>query len=237
MGDGRDAFDISLDALSQLLLSDEPISDALRRVAELAVATIAACDMADVTVVHETDSPMRARTDPDGPSLDLVQLENGEGPVLDAVHTCEPVRVDSLADAALWPQFAAAAADAGVESCLVVPLVVRGECIGALNLYSRARKGFDADGERVGVMFAAQAAVVIANAQLHQACVDLTSQLEEALVSRAVIEQAKGVLMAQRHCGAEDAFEWLRLRSQQENRKVRDLAHDLVERVVSGPVE
>lgn len=234
MDHGHDAFDLSVEKLSQLLLTDEPVDDALQRVAELAVATIAACEMADVTLVDDSDSPQRARTDPDGPSLDLIQLECGDGPVLEAVRTSEPVRVDSVRRAGRWAEFAAAAAAAGVESCLVMPLLVRGACIGALNLYSRGPSAFDGDSERVGAMFAAQAAVVIANAQLHQACVDLTSQLEEALLSRAVIEQAKGVVMAQEHCGAQEAFERLRWRSQQENRKVRDLAHDLVERAASG---
>jgi AmiR/NasT family two-component response regulator len=83
-------------------------------------------------------------------------------------------------------------------------------------------------------MFASQAAVVLANAQLHQACVDLTGQLEQALVSRAVIEQAKGIVMGRDRCDAEEAFLRLRRRSQHENRKVRDLARELVEQVTSA---
>jgi GAF domain-containing protein len=234
MDDGRDELDLSVDTLSKLLLTDEPVGDALERVAQLAVASIAGCDVADVTLMSDGDSRGQARSDPAGPGLDEVQLESGEGPVFEAVRARRPVRIDSVGADSRWPRFAAAAGEAAVASCLVLPMTVRGECIGALNLYGRRAAAFDDDAERIGIMFASQAAVVLANAQLHQACVDLTGQLEAALVSRAVIEQAKGVLMGRDHCDAEEAFLRMRRRSQHENRKVRDIARDLVEQVTSA---
>ena len=84
-------------------------------------------------------------------------------------------------------------------------------------------------------MFAAQAAVVLANAEAYWASRALASQLEEALASRAVIEQAKGILMATQRCGPDAAFALLRSESQNTNRKVRDVAADYVRRV-SAPV-
>ncbi len=226
-----DRLNESLDALSKLLLSDEPLDAALARVTELAIASVPVCDAADVTLITEDGPRARVRSDPDGPGLDEVQLQAGEGPTIEAVATCEPVHVPSTRTATRWSTFARAAVDVGLASCLVAPMLVRGQCIGALNLYSRKEDVFGPRDERAAVLVASQAAVVLANAQLHQACVDLTGQLEEALGSRAVIDQAKGVLMERRRCSAEEAFEELRRRSQHENRKVRELAQDLVDEV------
>lgn len=232
MDDDRDddRLDESLDALSKLLLTDEPLDDALRRVAALAIVTVASCERADVTLVAGERGARRdeSRTDPDGPGLDQVQLGLGDGPIFEAMHTGRPVRIDSVRDESRWPEFAERAAGMETMSCLVVPLTLHGEPIGALNLYSSDERSFDDGSERVGEMFAAQAAVVLANAKLHQACVDLTGQLEQALASRAVIDQAKGILMERLGGNADDAFEELRRRSQAENRKVRDLARELV---------
>jgi GAF domain-containing protein len=231
-----DELERRLEVLSKLLLTDEPLDHALQRVAQLAVATITGCDRADVTLVTEDRAGRRdgARTDGDGPGLDRLQLALGEGPIFDAMRTCTPVRVDALRAEARWPEFCRRAAESGTASCLVVPLLLHDDPIGALNLYGDEQGAFDENAERVGTMFAAQAAVVLANAQLHQACVDLTGQLEQALESRAVIDQAKGILMERQGVGPGDAFEALRRRSQAENRKVRELAQELVDAVTRG---
>jgi GAF domain-containing protein len=231
-----DDLDRRIESLSKLLLTDEPLEDALQRVAQLAVATIAGCDRADVTLVTEDRGGRRdgARTDGDGPGLDRLQLALGEGPIFDAMRTCTPVRVDALRAEDRWPEFCTRAAQMGTGSCLVVPLLLHEDPIGALNLYGDDEGAFDEDAERVGTMFAAQAAVVLANARLHQACVDLTGQLEQALESRAVIDQAKGILMERQGIGPGDAFEALRRRSQAENRKVRELAQELVDSTIRG---
>lgn len=221
----------SLDALSKLLLTDEPLDDALARVTELAVASVDVCDAADVSLIADDGPRTRVRSDPSGLGLDEVQVRAREGPTLEAVHTCRVVQVRSTHEDPRWPTFATAAEEAGVASCVVAPMMVRGECIGALNLYSGKDDAFGSAHERAASLVAAQAAVVLANAQLHQACTDLTGQLEDALQSRAVIDQAKGILMARRHCGAEEAFDELRRSSQTENRKVRDLAQELVDEI------
>lgn len=229
MDANEDRLNESLGALSKLLLTDEALDDALTRVTELAVASVDVCDAADVSLIADDGPWTRVRSDPSGPGLDEVQVRAGDGPTLEAVRTCRIVQVRSTDEDARWPTFARAATEAGVASCVVAPMIVRGECIGALNLYSGTDDAFTSAHERAAQLVAAQAAVVLANAQLHQACTDLTGQLEEALRSRAVIDQAKGILMERRQCDAEEAFEELRRRSQTENRKVRDLAQDLVD--------
>jgi GAF domain-containing protein len=232
-----DRLEQSIESLSKLLLTDEPLEDALRRVTELVVHVLPGCDAVDVTLVVGEGDPRRVdrrdvHSDPDGPNLDDVQLRLRDGPMFEAMGTCRPVRIESTRDDEHWPEFCSRAADASVASCLVVPMTVRGECIGALSLYGRRERAFDDESERVAELVSAQAAIALANAQLHQACVDLTGQLEQALESRSVIDQAKGVLMERRGVAASEAFEELRRRSQHENRKVRELAQELVDSAV-----
>lgn len=96
----------------------------------------------------------------------------------------------------------------------------------------RSLKAFDAEHERRAQEFATHAAVVLANAQAYWTAFDLAQGLREAMTSRATIEQAKGVLMAQSSVPEEVAFDILRRASQRENRKLRDVAADVVDRVV-----
>jgi len=83
-------------------------------------------------------------------------------------------------------------------------------------------------------VFALQASVVLANAQAFWAAQHLAEQLENALTSRAVIEQAKGVLLARTGCSLDEAFDLLRAASQNQNRKLRDVAADVVKSAVDG---
>jgi GAF domain-containing protein len=107
-----------------------------------------------------------------------------------------------------------------------LPLVVGDASFGALNLYSCGPNGFAE--HATALVFAAQAAVVLANSQAYWAAQHLSSQLEIALTSRAAIEQAKGILMATSGVGADEAFELLRTESNTTNRKLRDVAADLI---------
>jgi AmiR/NasT family two-component response regulator len=106
--------------------------------------------------------------------------------------------------------------------------------IGALNLYSRERDGFDRLDEAFVTLLTEQAAVTVATTERYLAARDLAAQLEEAMRSRAVIEQAKGVLMARHHVDEDRAFELLRVDSQQRNVKVRVIAREVVESSRAG---
>src|SRR4029079_19676080 len=99
--------------------------------------------------------------------------------------------------------------------------------IGALNVYGTRGRPFDADAARLAEPFAGYAAVALANAALYQSTVDLAENLQQAMHSRAVIEQAKGILMGQNRCSADETFAMLSLASQRSNRKLRDAANDL----------
>jgi len=118
-----------------------------------------------------------------------------------------------------------------VESSLSLPLRVADESLGAMNLYARVPDGFSDDDESIGVELAATASIVLANASAYWQAAQLGEQLSEAMRSRAVIEQAKGILMARSpELTADEAFGMLRHASQRENVKLRDIAQRIVDR-------
>ena len=117
-----------------------------------------------------------------------------------------------------------------MRSTLSLPLLVGEGSVGALNFYSTKEDGFSDEDRRNSATFALQAAVVLANAQAYWDARTLNEHLAEAMRSRATIEQAKGILMAQSNVGPDAAFELLRSASQRENRKLRDIAQELVDR-------
>lgn len=110
-----------------------------------------------------------------------------------------------------------------------------GRTQGGLNMYGANVGAFSDEDERIATAFAAQASVVVANAQAYWAAFDATQNLTVALENRAVIEQAKGVLIVRHGYSDEDAFAELRRRSQHTNRKLRDVAIDLVDEARRAP--
>jgi GAF domain-containing protein len=115
-----------------------------------------------------------------------------------------------------------------VRSVLAVPLVASDRPLGALNLYSRTAEGYSDADEETAVLFSEQAAVACANAEVYWRTYALTEHLREALESRDVIGQAKGILMARRGCTPDAAFEALRKVSQHRNIKLRQIAEQVV---------
>ena len=211
--------------LSRSLAADAGV--ALQRVADLAVEQLNGCDMAGVTFVRDNEATTAVFTDAEAPEIDRAQYSTGQGPCLDAYRTGVILRIDETLDEERWPAFAEAASDHGIRSTLSLPLRAEDGTIGALNLYSRSPHAF-VDNEQMATVFVAHAAAALANSQAYSAAQALSQQLRAALESRAVIEQAKGVLMRDHQCDAEEAFEMLRHASQHTNRKVRDVAAAIV---------
>jgi len=140
------------------------------------------------------------------------------------------VRIEDTAADARYPEFSAAARRHGILSTLSLPLVAGPVAQGASNLYSRELAAFTGADEGIGLELAAVASVVLANASAYWQAFDLSEQLNEAMASRAVIEQAKGVIMSSMGCDADTAFDLLRAQSQSENRKLRGIAQEIVDR-------
>jgi GAF domain-containing protein len=230
MPDYPDHLTEGIAELSRLLVNEEALDDTLHRVADLACRNIGGADLAGVTLLRDGKPTTAVFTDPASPEMDSAQYDTGVGPCLDAWRHQQVFRIDSTADDGQWPAFSQAAADHGIQSTISLPLAVRGNGIGALNLYSKQPAAFSDEDEQVGSLFADQASVALTNAQLYDSAYRLTQQLQEALTSRAVIDQAKGILMGQRGMGVDEAFAVLRTTSQRENRKLRDIAQELVDR-------
>jgi GAF domain-containing protein len=218
----------SIRALYAGLLADEDLDDTLRRAAQLAAATLPTCVLADVTLIRDGQPVTKGATDRRAERPDAVQYATGRGPCIDAWQQGRVNHVESTRADIRWPDYARTAVELGILSTLAIPLTVRGEAFGALNLYSHREQVFSENDDQVGRLFAEQAAVGLANAQTHSAAVTLARQLQEALESRGPIQQAKGILIARHHCTPEEAFDMLVEQSRHRNRKLRLVAEELV---------
>jgi GAF domain-containing protein len=127
-----------------------------------------------------------------------------------------------------WAEFAARAAERGCESVLSFPLPVQEQVSGALNVYARRSHATDDRTRELVSRFAAYAVVPVSNMYLYQSAVERAQHLRAALDSRAVIDQAKGILMERLKLTADQAFQVLAQASMQTNRKVRDVADAFV---------
>jgi GAF domain-containing protein len=166
-------------------------------------------------------------------ALELFQMQNDEGPCRDAFHTGEQVVVPDIEGAAdRWPSFAVHARRSGFSGVHAFPMRLRGQNVGALNLFSKG-SGPQTEAEiRTAKAVADIATIGILQQRALRDARSLAAQLEHALSSRTVIEQAKGVLMARTGIGAREAFEVLRRHSRTHNRSVHRLAQDLIDEVV-----
>jgi GAF domain-containing protein len=170
-------------------------------------------------------------------ALDESQYDSGFGPCLDAAAQHAVFVVEDMADEPRWPEFAAAAVKRGVRSSLSVGIPIQEQVAGAINIYGRQQGAFDAEAVTLAQTFAGYAAVAMANAHLYSTTAALAEQMAEAMTSRAVIEQAKGIVMAQRGVSAEEAFDVLSRASQAANRKLRDIAQALVDTAGAQPLQ
>ena len=163
--------------------------------------------------------------------VELFQVQNAEGPCLDCFRSGRPVQVEDMGAAAdRWPLFVPVATGAGFRSAHALPLRLRGQILGALNLF-RTSPGRLAPGE----VAAAQALADVATIAIvqHRAAHDaqtLADQLQLALDSRIVIEQAKGVIAEQAGIRMDEAFAQLRGYTRRHRRLLAEVADDVVER-------
>lgn len=221
--------------LQALTLNAPRVEQFLSQLADLTPQLGHAPVSCSVTLVGQHQAYTVAASDQLANQVDEVQYDNGDGPCLQAIRTGEVVHVSDLAADSRWPGYREHAVGFGVRASRSLPLAVAGTVIGGLNIYSTRVEAFDHGLSDTLDVFAAQAAAALAMV-LRQARQDqVTSQLEQAIASRTVIDQALGILMAQQRCTADEAFGLLRAHSQNTNRKMRDVAAELVERVSGSP--
>jgi GAF domain-containing protein len=218
---------------------DDVMPEILQRIAVLANDTVEPAAMVGLTMAVNGRPATPVFTDDDAPEIDSAQYAVGEGPCLDTFRDGITYGIPSTLQDARWPAFSKACHDHGVLSTLSVPVVAKDEKLGALNFYANVEHAFGPEEETLATAFAAQAGIVIANAQAYWSARALGEQLTQALESRVVIEQAKGLLMAT-GMTSDAAFDALRKASQRRNRKLRDVAAEIIaqaERRAGGATE
>jgi GAF domain-containing protein len=220
--------------LARLDLSELTLTEALSRVAAVAKSSLPGAHEVSVTLMEGDRARTVTFTGDLAVHLDERQYEKGFGPCLDAAISGDTIVVPDTADDSRYPDFGAVAVRAGVRSSLSVGMPVPSRVVGGLNVYAYEPHAFDKAAVELAQQFAGFGAVALVNAALIDSKAALASQLERAMASRAVIEQAKGILMGQLTCDADHAFAELVRWSQRSNRKLHVIAADIVARVSAG---
>jgi GAF domain-containing protein len=224
----------AFDELASIAAGGFALSEVLTRTAALAKQVLPLPIEASVTVIDGT-ATTPAFTATIALELDEAQYALGYGPCLASAEAGQRVVIPDMSAEDRWPDFAGAALDRGIHSSLSVPLPVQRQAIGSLNLYSTAEPGgFGHDVIALAEGFGTYAAVAIANTTLYMSAAELAEHMAAAMASRAAIEQAKGILMSQRKCDADEAFHLLVKLSQQTHRKLRDVAATLIEHTLTA---
>ncbi len=161
--------------------------------------------------------------------LELFQLQTDQGPCVDCFRTGRPVSVADLPSAGRWPRFTAAAAEVGFAAVHALPMRLRSDIIGALNLFDTKAGALDEDKLRIGQALADVATIGLLQQRAIRRRDTLTEQLQTALNSRVLIEQAKGVLAERLHLDVDKAFAVLRSDARNHNRRLSELAQAIVD--------
>jgi GAF domain-containing protein len=218
----------ALTTLRNLLAAEEDLGRALQRNVEQLTDAVPGADMASVTVLRGDAGETVASSSERVWSIDEDQYAAKTGPCLEAARTGLVVRTGVEEAGERWPQFASSARAAGVKSYLSCPLLIDERFAGSLNLYSEDPHGFADFDEALLRLYSAGACAAIENARRYEAARNTASQLGNALDSRAVIDQAVGVLMARGGMTADQAFGELSRQSQNTNVKLREIAAQLI---------
>lgn len=222
----------SLAGLSVLLTGHRPTRETLTEIATFAVNAIPGADGAGLTMIESGQPQTVVASVEFVRAVDEIQYALEEGPCLLAVATGETQVSGSLGGEARWPRFGPRVSRLGVHSVLSLPLLLPDQVVGALNVYAHAKDAFGEHAVHTGELFARPAAVSVHNALVLGQSQRLAGQLSEALVSRAVIDQALGILMSRTGGTSQEALERLRSLSRAENTKLSSVAQALVDESV-----
>lgn len=225
----------SFEALSGLIAPAENVDTTLSRIATLSVAVIPHCDYAGVSLVEPGTIRTVGHTTELVKEIDEIQYATGQGPCLSAISDPRQsgvpatYEIHSMATDTKWPEFSARANERGLESLLAFTLLMKERTLGSLNLYATQPNVFETEDRSIGAIFAAHAAVALANAQtLHEAR-DRVDQLLKGYASRDAIGQAKGILMEREKCSEDEAFKLLIAASSRLHKKLREVAKDVID--------
>ena len=226
MRDNNDwaAMALRLEQLASELVEVHDAGDTMDGVLKLAV-NLAPCDVASVSLRHNRGKlETTAASDPVAERAHEIQQELGEGPCIEVAWDDEGIHVvPDITDTTRWARWSDEAKHLGLGSLLAIRLFTSKQTIGALDLYSFERRDYDTDDILVARLVAARVSAVLANLRHEET-------LWEAIDSRHQVGMAQGILMERYKLSADQAFAVMRRYSQEQNRKLRVLAEDIVEK-------
>jgi len=222
----------ALGELSRLRFGDMKVEDAIREIVHTTHAMFHV-DGAGL-MLADADHHLRsvAASDTRFTYLEDLQIEHQEGPCIDAFDSKELVGVEDLVEDSRWPLFSEAAVAQHVRAVLASPLPYNQDAVGVVAVLSEQSRPWSPEGELALLAFTDLAALLIASMMQGEQQNELSVQLQGALNSRQVIEQAKGVLMGTQGISAREAYEQLRARARSERRKLAAVCADVVQRAV-----
>lgn len=228
---------VGLGGLAAMVTAARSLDSSLAEVAGFAARAIPGAEGAGVTVVRGPGGqpPVQAWAAMVDfvQAIDHLQYEQlGEGPCITCMQTRRAVVSGSLGSDGRWRRFGAQVARMGVHSGLSLPLLIEERVVGAINSYARGRDAFTEHAVVLGTHFANAAAVSVYNMQVLAQARETTERLQRALRTRAVIDQAIGILRSRSGGSADDAFARLRQLSQSENVRLALVAQRLVDEAV-----
>jgi GAF domain-containing protein len=219
----------ALERLGSLSLRRLSMEDLLQTIADLAKTVMPGNPEAAVTLLIKDHPTTVASTGQLATDLDETQYERGHGPCLHAARTGELTEIADTRTDSRWPDYMPRAAEHGALSSLSVPLAIDDEQVaGALNIYARRPNAFDEASRTAASRFAPYAAVAAGNLHAYLSARNRADNLQAALETRGVIDQAKGILMDRHKLTADQAFQVLTRMSMKNNRKLHAVADDLV---------
>ncbi|KQR99862.1 histidine kinase [Williamsia sp. Leaf354] len=215
-------------ALGGSITDEDDLVVLLQRVVDVAHEAIDGATCTSITIALGGRTYTAVHTDSRTLRVDQEQYDAGDGPCLHAARTGETVLVDVDAGTQRWPQFAASAAQENIHSFLAAALAAQDQPLGALNLYGAAAAAFDTVDADIIELLTTTVSRAIGDFARFKSAVEVADALRAALNSRAPIEQAKGMIMGRHGVSAEQAFAMLRTQSQNTNRRVRDIAAEMI---------
>jgi GAF domain-containing protein len=220
----------ALERLGRLSLRELSMDSLLQTVADLSKSVMPGNPESSVLLLVKDRPTTVVSTGALATDLDERQYERGHGPCLHAARTGEVTEIPDTRTDDRWPDYTPRAVEHGNLSSLSIPLAIDQDeqVSGALNIYARRPDAFDEASRSTAIRFAPYAAVAAGNLYAYQSAREMADNLQTALESRAVIDQAKGILIERHKLTADQAFQMLAAASMAANRKLRDIAEHLV---------
>ncbi|MDX6317467.1 MAG: hypothetical protein QOD35_867 [Nocardioidaceae bacterium] len=226
----------TLAELSAILTSAQTLEKVLEDIVALAKNRIPGADEVSVTLIDNGRPSTVASTGDLATSMDERQYEAGWGPCLNAANSGQILIVEDMSTETRWPEFRDRGKEIGVASSMSTSMPTQQHLGGALNAYAGTPHSFDESSRTMARAFAGHAALALAHAYRYNQATRQAESLREAMRSRAVIEQAKGIVMAARQCSDDGAFDVLVRLSQTRNVKLREIAAQIVSQATGQPV-